>query len=253
MTSPSISSWEDFFTKNPILEYLNKHLKTIQDSVNPQVKFIESAQEISKNPGVTLLALDASEGLLQIFHHPTVLGGNWIKKSEKIVAVLGFQDDASQVKLIEKSIKESKGKTPSLEKFSECMGDDNPFRNLKNLKTDYHYLNVIPLPHLLTKTFLTLKSTDPISVAIAFFHAMHDFDTNATVDSNKENDITSLPFEDSTTPNSSQEIEEIRDETNFEESKSPGTPTLLTGGDFLPNQNKFLSEFFHVLQFCFLC
>jgi hypothetical protein len=31
---------------------------------------------------------------------------------------------------------------------------------------------------------------------------MHDFDTNATVDSNKENDITSLPFEDFTTPNS---------------------------------------------------
>jgi hypothetical protein len=122
--------------------------------------------------------LDTSEGLLKIFHHPTILRGNWTGKSQKVVAILGFQYDVSQVQLIEKSIKELKGKTPSLEKFSESISDETSLRNFKNLKTDFHYLNIIPLPHLLTKMFLTLKSTDQLSVATAFFHAMHDIDAN---------------------------------------------------------------------------
>ena len=89
------------------MEYLNNFLKPIRESVGPSIKFIDSVSKISKNPGITLLiALDASEGDLQLFHHPTVLGGNWIAKSQKVVAVLGFNDDASPVQIIENSIKE---------------------------------------------------------------------------------------------------------------------------------------------------
>ncbi len=99
------------------MEYSNNYLISIRDSVNPSTKFIDSAKEISKNPGITLLALDASKGLLQIFHHPTVLRGNWIDKSQKLVAILGFQEDANQVQLIEKNIKESKGKNSIVRKM----------------------------------------------------------------------------------------------------------------------------------------
>ncbi len=72
---------------------------------------------------MTLLALDASEGNLQLFLHPTVVGGNWIVKSHKVLAVLGFNDDASPVQIIEKSIKEIKSKTPSLSKFAKEVDD----------------------------------------------------------------------------------------------------------------------------------
>jgi len=105
--------------------------------------------EISKNHRITLLALDASEGNLQLFHHLTILRGNWVNKTEKIVATLGFENDASPIKLIDKSIKESKGKTPSISKFGKTMDNESKLRNLKNLKTDFHYMSIIPLPQLL--------------------------------------------------------------------------------------------------------
>jgi hypothetical protein len=55
-----ISSWEDYFTKSSFMDYSNSHLKAIRDSMNPSANFIDSIQEISKKPGITLLALDAS-------------------------------------------------------------------------------------------------------------------------------------------------------------------------------------------------
>jgi hypothetical protein len=101
---------------------------------------------------------------------------------------------------------------------------------------------------------LKLKSTDPLSVAIAFFHAMIDFDNNLHVENNREQVIPSPPTEDITTPNSSQELTDTEGTTTNEETKSPGTPTLLHNDDqTTPTRNNFLSEFYHVLQNCFLC
>jgi hypothetical protein len=236
------------------MEYSNSLLKTIRDSVNPVIKFTDSIQEISKNPGVTLLALDVSEAFLQIFHHPAVLGGNWTNRSQRVVSILGFQSDAAPVQLIEKLIKESKRKTPSLEKFSECISDEPSLRNLKNFRTDFHYLNIIPLPHLLTKTFMSLKSTDPLSVASAFFHVMLDFDTNSNSGDNGDHDISTPTLEETNTPNSSQGTDDNGETTNNEVSTSPATLGVPTVNDASrPNKSQFLVDFYHMLQFCFLC
>jgi len=120
-------------------------------TLSPSVNVFDSIMEISKNPVITLLALDASKGNLQLFHHSTILGGNWANKTEKIVAIQGFENDASPIKLIDKLIKESKGKTSSISKFGETMGDESKLRNLKNLKTDFHYMNIIPYDDKITK------------------------------------------------------------------------------------------------------
>ncbi|MFO0446225.1 MAG: hypothetical protein ACK524_05485 [Planctomyces sp.] len=108
MTSYLIKNWRDYFLKNPTIEISNSLLQPIRNSVSPSTDFAELISEISKNAGITLLALDASEGNLQLIHHPTVLGGNWANKSKKIVAILGFEDDATPIKIIEKSIKKIK-------------------------------------------------------------------------------------------------------------------------------------------------
>jgi hypothetical protein len=180
MTSYLIKNWRDYFLKNPTIEISNSLLQPIRNSVSPSTDFAESISKISKNAGITLLALVASEGNLQLIHHPTVLGGNWANKSKKIVAILGFKDDATPIKIIEKSIKESKGKTPSISKFEETMDNKQKLRNLKNLKTGYHYMNIIPLPQMLTKAFLELNSTDPLSVARAFFKVLSEADNKST-------------------------------------------------------------------------
>jgi hypothetical protein len=84
MTSYSITSWKDYFFKSPHVEYSNNFLKLTHESIGPLIKFVNSISEISKKLGVTLLALDTSGGNLQLFHYPTVLGGNWCNKSKKL-------------------------------------------------------------------------------------------------------------------------------------------------------------------------
>jgi hypothetical protein len=40
---------------------------------------------------------------------------------------------------------------------------------MKNPKLDFYYKNIVPIPHLLTKTFMSLPNTEPYAVAKAFF------------------------------------------------------------------------------------
>jgi hypothetical protein len=250
MTSYLIKNWRDYFLKNPTIEISNSLLQPIRDSVSPSTDFAESISEISKNAGITLLALDASEGNLQLIHHPTVLGGNWANKSKKIVAILGFEDDATPIKIIEKSIKESKGKTPSISKFEETMDDEQQLRNLKNLKTDYHYMNIIPLPQMLTKAFLELNSTDPLSVARAFFKVLNEADNKSTPPIDTDKTYTPPARDNNTMMGSNQDKDVYTD--NEEEDNTLAHEVQSPTDDLISDKNS-LTDFFHVIQFCFLC
>jgi hypothetical protein len=178
MPISSISSWNDFFTKTTKLDYSNLVLPLLRKSVDPSNPFRDSILEISKNEGITFLSLYVSEEHLQLFHHSTVLGRSWIDKTSKLVSVLGFHSDALLIQIFEKSIKEIKGKAPSIKQFEKSIDDTSSLANLKKLKADFHYMNIVPIPHLLTTTFLNLKSHDSLSVAAAFFHMMNDYDNS---------------------------------------------------------------------------
>jgi hypothetical protein len=102
--------------------------------------------------------------------------------------------------------------------------------------------------------FSTLKSTDPISVATAFFHAMHEFDKNHHPHNDIKHEFIHTHSAEISSPNSNQERNEDVEENNIDGS-SPKSPTLLseTNESTPTNKNQFLTEFYHVLQFCFLC
>ncbi len=51
------------------------------------------------------------------------------------------------------------------------------FSDLKNPNADLNYKIIIPIPHLLTKAFMNLSSTDPYTVAQAFFEQMYNYDS----------------------------------------------------------------------------
>jgi len=74
MAFPSITSWKDHFTKKSHCRIFQQSPTTIRDSISPSINVFDSIMEISKNPRITLLALDASEGNLQLFHHLTTTG-----------------------------------------------------------------------------------------------------------------------------------------------------------------------------------
>jgi len=79
-------------------------------------------------------------------------------------------------------MKEVTGKSHSIHEFNLGCGGNYDFKKLRNPKLDFHYKNIIPLPSLLTKTFLELKSTTPTEVAIAFFDILYRCDVRAQYD-----------------------------------------------------------------------
>jgi hypothetical protein len=83
--------------------------------------------------------------------------------------------------------------------------------------------------------FLKFKSTDSISVATAFFHAMHDFDKIHSSQSDNDHGFIHSPSEEVSMPNSSQEINDNEEENN---GSSPKTPTLLTANNESTLTNK---------------
>jgi hypothetical protein len=137
---------------------------------------------------------------LQLFHHSAVLGGSWISPSKQLVAILGFDIDAKPIQIVEKSIKDVKAKSYSCEEFASGLENSESFEQLKNPKVEFHYKNIIPIPHLLTKTFMDLSDTDTFTVAKAFFEQMYHYDSQPNEDQfepelNKENgeDDKSIP------------------------------------------------------------
>jgi hypothetical protein len=132
--------------------------------------------EISKNPGITFISLDASGEKLQLFHHVSIIGNSWTSDKEKLVGFLGSCSDTIPIQIVQNSIKEIKGKSYTFDQFADRFKLKEPLKNDRSAKTDFHNYNILPIPALLTQVFLELENTDPLSVSAAFFQAMYQFD-----------------------------------------------------------------------------
>jgi hypothetical protein len=238
MMNTKPSTWKQHFHQNKTFDISNKWLSKIRDTMNTHTDFIDSFTEISKNEGITFISLDPSETQIQLFHHPGLIGGSWNSPSEVPVAILGF-NHPKPIKIVSKSIKDIKAKSHSLDEIKNGLEDRELFEALKNPKSDFQYKNILPIPNLLTKTFMELQDTSPYSVAQAFYAAMHNHD-------NETNQTHEELSTDTPTPHDQDISSPDNDNT---------TPSAHHRSSSLPDENKasFLDEFTHVLQFCQLC
>jgi hypothetical protein len=162
MPLSSILSWKDFFSSTKNLDTSNNHLIEIKSSVGPSIPFLSSFEEISKNSGVSFLSLDPSESQLQLFHNGTIIGGSWSSPMKQLVAVLGFDHTAKPIQIVQKSIKDVRQKSFLIEDFAAGLESNEEFENMRHPRAEFYYKNIIPIPNLLTKTFMDLPSTNPI-------------------------------------------------------------------------------------------
>jgi hypothetical protein len=191
------ASWKSYFHTRKDLEASNLVLTKIKDAVSPSVPFIDSFETISKNDGISFLSLDPSESELQLFHHGVILGGSWTNPEKQLITILASDSNSKPVQILPKFVKDFKCKTNSSEEFIASLANADDFANLKNPKTEFSYKNIIPIPNLLTKTFLDLPKKDPTSVAMKFLEMMltydsvidNEIDTNETTQSTEEPDI----------------------------------------------------------------
>jgi len=233
-------SWKTFLVTNQDLAISNNHLEKIRDLADPGTNFETTFETVSKNPGITFISLDPTESSIQLLHHCHIIGGSWASPSKSLISVLGVDESARPIQLIPKSVKTVKKQTIS---FDEIVEDNCSMKNSedgKNKKTEFHWKNIIPIPHFLTKAYLSLEKTDPKSVAEAFFSAMKEFDQkpkSTLVDPNLIDEETSDNLDEADKPRDEEESDSIEKET----------------GEEVNNPVSCVSTFTHVLQFCHLC
>jgi hypothetical protein len=141
----------------------------------------------------------------------------------------------------------------------------NPLGKLDSSKSskkiDFYQRNILPIPHFLTKAFLNLNKFDPLSVAHAFYVALHEQDVKYQED--KDKDDTSITEKEADV---SQDIDDEDLSKNL--TTTPGNnddnkddiPKLSEDGENEMQADKnppvtqsLISTFLHVLQFCYLC
>jgi len=140
--------------------------------------------------------------------------------------------------------------------------------NKSTKKVDYNLRNILPIPHFLTKTFVSLKEFDPLSVGQAFYSAMLAHDRR-----NKSTRIEELSTEDDQEDDENEQKTDSSVDKTFDETEPPKTPPLANDDTIennqensadtemvtnVPKENKitssdFFPDFAYIIQFCYLC
>jgi hypothetical protein len=265
------SSWRQFLMSNNALKYSDSMIPQIRDAGCHGTPLIEIFETFSKNPGIGLLCLDTDAETILLLHHPAILGGSWLQSKKKLVALSGFEAQATAIHLKESSIIDVKQKVPLWHEIQEALQNDMPLQELKGKKELFLYKNIVPIPHSLVKTFLGLSQFDPNFVAKSLYSAMLAQATeNLTISSTPDNrlDLMASPTSEDNNPSAD-------DDTNMDSStnvspsaeepyitpiicnskerttKKKGTSSAIL--DDLSDSSPWLSDLRYVIYFCYLC
>jgi hypothetical protein len=234
MTNKKPPNWKEFLLQSNQFDYLDNNIYQIHESIDPT--FLKNFKEISKNPDICFIALDLSETKLQLFHQPTVIEGSWKNSNKTMIAFIDTELNANPVELVHKSIKKNKGTSHSLHEFKLGCDDIDDFKKLRNPKTNFHYKNIVPIPTLLTKSFLELPSTEPDQTAIVFYGTLFRIDVEAEL--GNINDTSTNPCSDLIDQESTKDTSKKYNDTFPYEH---------------PLVHKYLESCLHIIQFCHLC
>jgi hypothetical protein len=238
------SDWSDFIINEDTLDYSDRELSNIRrigsNSVAPNTMFFE----LSRNPGIGLMFLDASEDNLQVLHHPTVIGGSWQQKEQKLIALSGITATPTAVQIIPKSIKQIQTKVPLVADLIQPNKDLSLVKCHKSRVTQFTFKNLIPIPISLLRIFITLPSTDPASVAKAFILKIQEMNST-TIQNDTELTETPKKTPDDTIDNT---------ETTEDEIETPVT-SLKTADTISEDNvdNTPIALCSHIIQFLYLC
>jgi hypothetical protein len=188
-------------------------------------------------------------------HNLGTIGGSWLQDETKLVALLGSDSNPVAVKIKDSSIKDIKPKVPKVEEIQDAIMENISFKNIKGVREIFHYKNIIPVPHALIKSFLSLKQHDPINVAKAFNTVMTNNEKelilspedteNPTSPGNENRHEDSSQVDDSTLTIENDAIAPIRGVRHQPESEELSHQQEAT--------HLWLEEFQHALYFCYLC
>lgn len=230
----------------------NALLPKIKAAVGPSIPFVHLFKEISKNQGI----------LLFYFCHWTrpkpnynyfITVSSWVDLGhllltfKQLVSVLGIDGSAKPVQIIYKSVKDMKQKSFPFQEFDTSIELIEIFENMKNVKTEFHYNNIIPIPNILTKVFISLRLTGPYFVAKAFFEQIKDPYTSSQIPPNDHLQTVMETSEDSVADQDSDEIQSPpeKDDSDSAINERP----IIMGKTF----SRPLLEFIYVIQFRHLC
>ena len=154
--------------------------------------------------------------------------------------ILGHDEGAKPVQIVQKSVKNIKERSFLWEKFEDALIDEKDFTGLKDPDSEYVFKNIIPIPNALTKIFINLDSTTPLEVARAF---MEKFSSGAALNTSIDSSASltghnaELPLE-----KGPEDEAAVSNEEKDEKDLQPSSTSTIQAGDIL-----------HIIQFCHLC
>jgi hypothetical protein len=206
------------------------HLKGSHPLLHPNV-----AHNIGKNHATMGIFVPC------VLHHPTIIGGSWQQKEQKLIAGLDITTKPTAVKIIPKSIKQIQTKVPLVSSLFQ------PYQDLKLVKchkSQFSLQESHSHPYFTPSHFITLPSTDPASIARALILKIQEMDSTT-----KHND--SAPTE---TPLKTPDDNTTGTETAEEGINMPMTSLKSTDTSSEDNVDSTpLALCSHILQFFYLC
>ena len=167
------NNWKSFFTENLKIRKTNAHLDKIKEAGSGNdVSKIWS--DCSSDPGIAFLGLDTDGKSLQVFHHPSCIGG--ITAPQYLVALVGFGPYASPVVINKDSIVDIKIDSASWQLLTEGGASKGAFLEVIEADSTFQYKNIVPIPHALIAAFIQAPSHDPATVGVKFMRTMSMLD-----------------------------------------------------------------------------
>lgn len=198
------------------------HIGNIKKASKDSNSFAKFFDDVSKNEGISFLILDPTETHIQILHHGHILGGSWSIPTKKMVAVLGSDDDAKPVQIIQKSIKNIKDRALEFQNLKSKLEKKINFARTDGPHVDFNFKNILPIPHMLTKAFVQLDSTSPYAVAKAFMSLILETDDqDLLLDSSFDLAQKASEDEAKETNSDDENTTDLNKETNVDENLNP--------------------------------
>jgi hypothetical protein len=235
-----LSIWRKFFIETKELGVTNLHIGNIKKASKDSNSFAKFFDDVSKNEGISFLILDPTETHIQILHHGHILGGSWSIPTKKMVAVLGSDDDAKPVQIIQKSIKNIKDRALEFQNLKSKLEKEIDFARTDGPHVDFNFKNILPIPDILTKAFVQLDSTSPYAVAKAFMSLILETnDQDLLLDSSFDLAQKASEDEAKETNSDDENTTDLNKETNVDKNLNP---KVFDKEDLL-----------YAVQFCHLC
>jgi len=189
--------WKAFFLSKLQEQHPPRHLTAIRGltaaAMTPDQAFLKASRE---DGYLFILTIAPDLSTVQVFHHPTSLGGSLSDPVTHLVALHGLGHNANPVEFIQSSFTDVTIKVPTWRELDETQEDEEAFSKVETQEAEdssdtLHAKNYLIAPLPIALAVLTTAKQDSTSVALKLMSTMSAIDSHYEDQANEDDSIES--------------------------------------------------------------